>query len=549
LTTAAIAVALFGFGIATDLYFGRIGYMPFDQGIVFDGAWRLMNGQIPFRDFVAPNSIVPALMQVPFFRLLGVNWFAFVLHASVVNGLFSVASYALLRVCGATRLEAAFFGALGAFFFYPVNGTPFMDQHAFFFTTLMFAAVVIASRAPDDSARRWAWALVPAFFAAGYLSKQIPTSFAAISVAVWVVASPKRVRAAAVPLVVGAVSVAVSALALGIVFRVDWASAYQYLVVMPLGTGTERTTGHGVIAPIRLVLGTLRRLPSLVGLWSADIAIVFMLVMLIGARFRSEWRVRAWLLWSIALTTGAFAAYTVNQVQDTLALVMLAAGIVAVAARETVNRLPIDPRLRRRLAIGAVAIVAVASARDTWRFAVDVDMTRYVLDTQYNRERADAAEGHLPTALAFMRWTDVGTYNADDLTALVRYLQDAPGNFVLIGDSAPLYALTGKPSVNPALWFHPGLSVPRPQTAAFERFESQLLERFEPFDVRRVVVEGVHTLRGIALTDFPRLNALTMSDKCGERRFGLVRVIELCRGRRLESIAPSIDDGGSPPRS
>src|SRR6266849_4089990 len=93
--TSATVVPLFLLGVATNLYFGRIGYMPLDQGIVFDGAWRMLTGQVPFRDFAAPNSLVPAVMQVPFFRLLGVTWFAFCLHASLINGLFSVVSYGL----------------------------------------------------------------------------------------------------------------------------------------------------------------------------------------------------------------------------------------------------------------------------------------------------------------------------------------------------------------------------------------------------------------------------------------------------------------------
>ena len=29
--------------------------------------------------------------------------------------------------------------------------------------------------------------------------------------------------------------------------------------------------------------------------------------------------------------------------------------------------------------------------------------------------------------------------------------------FLLIGDTSPLYGLTGHPSIAPSLWFHPGL--------------------------------------------------------------------------------------------
>ena len=87
-----------------------------------------MNGQLPFRDFTTPNGVVPLLMQVPFFRLLGVTWFAMCLHAAVVNGVACVAVFAFLRLCGSALWQAAAFGALNAVFFYPPTGTPFSDS-------------------------------------------------------------------------------------------------------------------------------------------------------------------------------------------------------------------------------------------------------------------------------------------------------------------------------------------------------------------------------------------------------------------------------------
>jgi hypothetical protein len=88
-----LVVGLFVFGTGVNLYFGGRGFMPLDQSVVFDGAWRMVSGQVPFRDFAVPNGIVPSMMQVPFFRVFGVTWFAYCLHASVINGLFCVVAY------------------------------------------------------------------------------------------------------------------------------------------------------------------------------------------------------------------------------------------------------------------------------------------------------------------------------------------------------------------------------------------------------------------------------------------------------------------------
>src|SRR5205085_2934508 len=98
----------------------------------------------------------------------------------------------------------------------------------------------------------------------------------------------------------------------------------------------------------------------------------------------------------------------------------------------------------------------------------------------------------------------------------------------LISDITPLYALAGKPSVSPALWLHPGLSIPTPKTPAFDRFEDEMIRRLRTFDVQWIVLDEPHTLRDMSLADFPRLRALVLEHDCAERTFGAVRVIEIC---------------------
>jgi hypothetical protein len=96
--TWLILALLFTLGVAVNLHFGRRGFLPLDQSIVFDGALADAQRQMPFRDFTTPSAITPSAMQVPFFALFGVTWFALCLHAAVVNGLFCVAVYAFLRL-------------------------------------------------------------------------------------------------------------------------------------------------------------------------------------------------------------------------------------------------------------------------------------------------------------------------------------------------------------------------------------------------------------------------------------------------------------------
>jgi hypothetical protein len=50
--------AVFLFGLLYCLLWGRIGMFGLDNPIVFDGTWRLMQGQDFFSDFAWGNPIV-----------------------------------------------------------------------------------------------------------------------------------------------------------------------------------------------------------------------------------------------------------------------------------------------------------------------------------------------------------------------------------------------------------------------------------------------------------------------------------------------------------
>jgi hypothetical protein len=105
-----------------------------------------------------------------------------------------------------------------------------------------------------------------------------------------------------------------------------------------------------------------------------------------------------------------------------------------------------------------IAFLGLAAVRDTVVFVATVDIPR-LEHVQFNAAEADRAEGHLPPGLEFMRWSrGPSGYDADELTALVRFLSESDGNFLLVGDSSILYGLTGKPSVSPVLWMDPRLT-------------------------------------------------------------------------------------------
>jgi hypothetical protein len=518
--TGLILALLFTLGVAVNLHFGRRGFLPLDQSIVFDGGWRMLNGQMPFRDFTTPSAIVPSAMQVPFFALFGVTWFALCLHAAVVNGLFCMAVYGFLRLSAATVWEACAFGALSAFFFYPPTGTPFTDQHSFFFTMLMLLAVAVGSRDAVVWRARAAWFAVPALFMLGLLSCQIPMAFAAMCVAVWVFANPRRAPEWMAALAAGTLAVGVALVLVALVARLDLRSAFAHVIAAPFQQGSARTPTPGVLSPVRMVLGTMRRLPAWAHLWSLNLAIASMLLVPFGAKRNVAWPFHVWALAALIISTAGFVAYSKTPTEAGLGLAMAIAGIGAIVIRLALTN--------QRWQLVALAVVAIAVGRDTVRFVQLVDVPG-TIHKAFDPRAADAAEGHLPEGLSFMRWSrGASHYEPEELSALVRYLRDADGDFLLIGDSTVLYGLTGKVSPIPALWLDPRLTFPAADSPEFPAFEADLIARVRAFGVRRIVLEGPRTWGGVSLNDFPRLKRLAAVRACGEKTFGDVRVLEMC---------------------
>jgi hypothetical protein len=174
-TTLAVGTVLFAFGVWICLERGRIGFMPLDQSIIFDGGWRVLSGQAPYRDFRTPNGLVPMVLEAAWFRVLGVTWLVHCLHAAVFNGLFCVLVYAACRLLGGAAWLAAIYGGLSGVVFYPPFGVAYADQHAFFFTFLylLLGLAGTRSRSPWDLV---AWGAAGPVAIAAALSKQIPSA-------------------------------------------------------------------------------------------------------------------------------------------------------------------------------------------------------------------------------------------------------------------------------------------------------------------------------------------------------------------------------------
>ncbi len=499
--------------------------MPLDQSIVFDGGWRILDGQTPFRDFTTPAGLVPIALQALFFKGLGVTWFVYCLHAALFNGLFCVLAFALLLRLAAGAPAAAFYALLSGVVFYPPFGVPYMDQHAFFFSLASVVALVEGVTAPSGLRRTLALAALPWLLAIAYLSKQIPSVlFLPLAGVIPFLLPRKDLRPALRTMLMSAVALSL-VLAAGIL-AVDRARLGEAFFTRPGLEGRARMMA--LLDPEALLgqAGELFRAFRLASLVPTIVGALFLLL----RRPRetvAPGRLPVWFRPTLALyllaVCAAFVMVTDNQGENGIPFVFLAAGLVhvefAVRGREKVHR----------ASWIMAGVLALASAVDAFAFDRRVNSTRMVHELDGVTPALPGEAAALPPPLSYLEWRlhPFYRFTPQDLGNTVAFLRREEGAIYVFGDLTILYALTGRGSAGDTLWLHPGLTLPEPGQPGFAEWESRLQANLERRRVRFVVRESRQTYNGLRLSQLPRLAAFIEAHRERRISFGPIDVIEL----------------------
>jgi hypothetical protein len=218
-----------------------------------------------------------------------------------------------------------------------------------------------------------------------------------------------------------------------------------------------------------------------------------------------------------------FAAVTENHPASGIPYIFLGVGCVHLGLRQTAL-----PATLRRTAEGVVLLVAIADAA---AFQYTVNARRIVHDFVYDGQVAERNSPDVPGPIRFMKFAmpDFYYFTAADLNAAVHFFRHREGNLFVLGDTSILYALTGRPSVNPALWFHQGLTLPAADDPRLAQYEAQLLGNFNRQDVRFIVEEQERTWMGTRLSDFPQLSTFLENNTLQRHAIGGFTIVELSR--------------------
>jgi len=530
------ALAMLAAGLS--FWYGRLGFMPLDNSIVFDGAWRLYQGQIPFRDFVIPNGLVPMAMQAGVFAMAGVSWLAYVAHAAVINAAGAVVVFSTLASTGLPRSIAWLYGAVAALVLYPPVGTPYMDQHAFFFLLVTVRVVALVILEGD---LRWVPAIGPLLVLAA-LSKQVGALAAcALAILPLVILGREKLGQYLGRLVAGGVLAVAAVFLTGVTLGIDWSMAWQFGFTLPSAVGAERWE----VIRGEPLLHHIRALPSIFGWdsfsrrWTIGMGVVLAATVIATVVMRSlDARIR---LYALALL-GAFgfvATYVIlrltnNDMANGAALLPLVSGFTHATLHDLLRQRASATGSPRWGAAAGLAVVSVAGvallSANIWHSAV---RTRAVNDLTFVR---DHTCGAWPDALRGLEWSVPRRYGTTcaQFSALYSHLSDRRQPFFVMGDTTVLYAALGTINPSPSVFFHRGLTFPEDPEAQ-RTFEDWLLRNLDREEVRQLVVEHPATWMGVSLADFPGVAAVVASSTCARTTFGKYEVIELCEVPRWHS--------------
>ena len=164
-------IIIFLFSISINQYYGNLGVCPIDSFWFFNAGYDTLNGYYPFRDYWTISGPFITFTQAILFKILGISWFSYVLHASLFNFLISITTFYTLYKFKLRTEYCLLYSILIAILSYPSAGTPFVDHHASILSIISLLFFILAIKTKS----KIYWFLLPIILVVSFLSKQTPT--------------------------------------------------------------------------------------------------------------------------------------------------------------------------------------------------------------------------------------------------------------------------------------------------------------------------------------------------------------------------------------
>tara|TARA_Y100000590_G_scaffold447125_1_gene581873 strand:- start:1545 stop:3131 length:1587 start_codon:yes stop_codon:yes gene_type:complete len=168
------------FSFSFNQYYGYIGILPLDSFLIFNSGYDFLNGYFPFKDYWTITGPLLDLIQAFFFKIFGVSWFSYVIHASTFNFLMAFCTFYTLYNFKLDINYCLFYSLLVSVICYPIAGTPFMDHHSTILSIIGLFSFILALK----TEQKFYWFFMPIIFGLAFLCKQTPAAYLIIVVSI-----------------------------------------------------------------------------------------------------------------------------------------------------------------------------------------------------------------------------------------------------------------------------------------------------------------------------------------------------------------------------
>ena len=166
-----LIISLFAFSI--NFYYGHQGLMPLDDLQNFNSGFRVLQGDFPFRDYYSVTGPFLDILQSIIYKIFGINWQSFVLHASLMNCLYSISIFIFLQKLNFAKINSFLFSLSGGLLMYPAAGNPTVEHSSLILSVMGTFLFIIGSKENKN------YLLFFSIFIFGisFFVKQVPTIY------------------------------------------------------------------------------------------------------------------------------------------------------------------------------------------------------------------------------------------------------------------------------------------------------------------------------------------------------------------------------------
>jgi hypothetical protein len=167
-----IGLLLF-FSFIVNYYYGHQGLMPLDDLQNFNSGFRVKLGDFPFIDYFSITGPILDIWQSNIYKVFGVNWQSFVIHASIMNCLYSLSIFIFLKKLDFTNLQSFVFSLSGGLLMYPPTGNPTVEHNSLTLSIIALFCFIIGLKEKKNY-----FLIISIFiFCLSFFTKQVPTIY------------------------------------------------------------------------------------------------------------------------------------------------------------------------------------------------------------------------------------------------------------------------------------------------------------------------------------------------------------------------------------